>query len=77
MGWINRIRLRWFGKTVRIKGVLVPIECPGISKKIAASILNGSYEGVELKLLTKYLEKDDVVLELGGGIGMGCRFWRR
>jgi len=33
------------------------------------AIRDGTYEGPEAEMLIKHLEKDDVVLELGGGIG--------
>ncbi len=51
------------------QGVLLPTEGPGISPAIRKEIFFGDYEAREIEIVAKRLADDDVVMELGAGIG--------
>lgn len=50
-------------------GVLLPIAAPGVSPKLARAIYLDPYEEHERRVMLEKLAPDDVVLELGAGIG--------
>mgnify|MGYP000639136384 FL=1 len=50
-------------------GVLLPISSPGVSPSLRRAIYLDPYEAHERKVVLNKLTKDDVVLELGAGIG--------
>lgn len=50
-------------------GVLLPTEGPGISPQIRRQIFFGEYEDKEIEIVAKRLASDDVVMEVGAGIG--------
>lgn len=50
-------------------GVLLPTEGPGISKAIRRQIFFSEYEDKEFEIVAKRLASDDVVMEVGAGIG--------
>lgn len=50
-------------------GVLLPTDGPGISAGIRRQIFFGEYEDKEIEIVAKRLTSDDVVMEVGAGIG--------
>jgi FkbM family methyltransferase len=60
---------RWLGSTVSLDGVKVRLG-PHCSMTVALEIVAGHYELPERTLLKDALEHDDVVLELGAGVGV-------
>lgn len=50
-------------------GVLLPTEGPGISPGIRRQIFFSEYEDKEIEIVAKRLSPDDVVMEVGAGIG--------
>ena len=50
-------------------GVLLPTEGPGISPGIRRQIYFGEYEDKEIEIVAKRLTSDDVVMEVGAGLG--------
>ncbi len=51
------------------QGVLLPTEGPGISPGIRKQIFFSEYEAKEIEIVAKRLSSDDVVMEVGAGIG--------
>lgn len=51
------------------QGVLLPTEGPGISPGIRKQIFFSEYEDKEIEIVSKRLSSDDVVMEVGAGIG--------
>lgn len=54
---------------VRVGGVVLPLDLPMMTPKIRASILKGYYEKRERSIIDATIAGDDVVLDIGGGIG--------
>ncbi|OGA17930.1 MAG: hypothetical protein A3I63_04295 [Betaproteobacteria bacterium RIFCSPLOWO2_02_FULL_66_14] len=50
-------------------GVLLPTEGPGISAGIRKQIFFSEYEDKEIEIVSRRLASDDVVMEVGAGIG--------
>lgn len=50
-------------------GVLLPTRYPLLTKGIRRQIYFGEYESKEAEIVSRRLEKDDVVMEVGAGIG--------
>jgi FkbM family methyltransferase len=50
-------------------GILLPTSHPCISPGIRQSIYFGDYESKEIDIVSRKLAKDDVVMEIGAGIG--------
>lgn len=50
-------------------GVLLPVRHPLISPHIRREIALGNYERKEIEIVERRLEADDVVMEIGAGIG--------
>lgn len=50
-------------------GVLLPTEGPGISADIRRQIFFSEYEDKEIEIVARRLASDDVVMEVGAGIG--------
>lgn len=50
-------------------GILLPVVHPAVSAGIAREICLGDYEAKEIEIVGKRLAPDDVVLEVGAGIG--------
>jgi len=50
-------------------GVRLPLTHPFITPGIAKEIYFGTYERKEAEIITQRLEPDDVVMEIGAGIG--------
>jgi FkbM family methyltransferase len=68
--------LEWLALTVRIlrrqvvehAGVRLRL-APHLSRRVARAILRGEYERLEQHIISRTLDPDDIVLELGAGIG--------
>lgn len=72
--------LRYIQKTSNLKGVDLYINYPRrslINKKIVKNILMGFYEQKEIAILKKTITKQDVVLELGTGLGYNSIYLRK
>jgi FkbM family methyltransferase len=68
---IVRISLRQSSSLIHeIEGIKVCTTGKHISPTISRSIYNGSYEQAEIKILKSYLSKEDIVMEIGAGIGL-------
>jgi FkbM family methyltransferase len=64
--WLKQI---FRNKIVEMEGVKIKV--PQIaSNVISKAIYDGSYEAMELKLLKNKISKDDIVLEIGTGLGL-------
>ena len=50
-------------------GVRLPLKLPAITAPIRKDIFFGNYEAKEAELVSKYIAPDDVVMEIGAGIG--------
>jgi FkbM family methyltransferase len=50
-------------------GVLLPVKHPLVSQGIAREIYLGDYESKEIEIISKRLAPDDVVVEVGAGLG--------
>lgn len=62
--------LRNFPKFVKIEGIKIPILKDKLSKTSQVLVCTGFYEKEELKLVKHLLDKNDVVMELGTGLGL-------
>jgi FkbM family methyltransferase len=69
--WATRIR-----RQARVAGVAVPLG-PHLTPDVVAALLNGWYERDELAVVRARLAPDDVVLELGTGIGVLATYCAR
>lgn len=56
-------------RTISQRGVRLPIDHASYSEPVLEMLNRGWYEGTEAEILIKVLRPDDVVLELGTGIG--------
>lgn len=67
---LRKLRLA-FGKPAQAEnsGVILPIAAPGISPALARAIYLDPYEAHERSVILNKLAADDIVLELGAGIG--------
>lgn len=67
----RKLRLSLLGRPVsaEVNGVTLPLDEPEISDRVARVIYLGPYEHNETKIVEKTLEKNDIVVELGAGIG--------
>jgi FkbM family methyltransferase len=77
-GWIKSQFLKRYhtlrkSSIVNLGGIKIKLN-PYISENIRDYIYLGDYEGYELNLLRKVLQKDDVVLEIGTGLGLLSSF---
>ena len=57
---------------VKHHGVTLDLNSKYVSPWIKDAIYKGFYENSESKLLNKYISKNDIILEIGGGIGFIC-----
>jgi len=64
-----RIRKAIKPNNIEIHGVKLNINHPSITDNLKHFFYNESYEGQEIRVLQKVLEKDHRVLEIGAGIG--------
>jgi len=55
-------------------GVKVNLNHPSISKNLKRSFYNKSYEKDEISILSEFLKPDDIVMEIGAGIGFLSAF---
>lgn len=55
-------------------GIKLNLRHPSISKNLKRTFYNGSYEKDEVVILSQYLQPDDVVMEIGAGIGFLSAF---
>ena len=62
--------LRKFFKAVKIEGIQIPILKENLSKILQLQIYMGFYEKEELKLVKYLLDENDIVMELGTGLGL-------
>jgi FkbM family methyltransferase len=65
-------RLRWrFGVPAYAdnRGIRLPLRHPAITSPIQKDIFFGSYEGKEAELVQLKIERHDIVMEVGAGIG--------
>ncbi len=69
-GIILQNRLKTSPKNVNIRGVKVPILKEKLSPTVLEFIYMGDYEKQELKLVKGVLDKNDIVMELGTGLGL-------
>lgn len=73
-GWLKKLLLSAYHRTIKpntaiIRGVRVPIG-DHISQTVIQAIYDGEYEHGELYFLRSRLNSDDIVMELGTGIGL-------
>jgi len=61
-------------KKMQLNGVWVELTHDNISPELKDFFYNESYEGEEIGILSKHLSKDDVVMEIGAGIGFLSTF---
>lgn len=61
-------------RTVRVDGVRVPLDLPIMTPKIRTNVIKGFYEKHERLILGETISPDDVVLDVGGGIGYIAAF---
>ena len=66
--WQGRI-VELLGNRWRIDGVAIGVDNPAIETRYKALLLNGAYETQERALLSKHLQGDLPLIELGGCIG--------
>lgn len=71
VGALRRLRraARRFERTVVYEGVSIPMDDPNIHGPVASLIRQHRYEFGEVRALKAMLQPDDVVLEVGAGIG--------
>lgn len=62
------------GPILMYNGVKLDVSSKAVTEKIRASIARGAYEQGEQKLITEYIEPEDDVIELGGGLGFIATF---
>jgi FkbM family methyltransferase len=81
LGWIKRFILQQYysivsPKFIQINGIKL---CLGdhISETIKEVIYRGDYEGPELRIARAFLKNDDVVMEIGTGLGFLSTFCAR
>lgn len=58
-------------------GVLLPVKHPLVSPGIAREIYLGDYEAKEIEIIGKRLDPDDIVFEVGAGLGFLSAFCAR
>ncbi len=70
-GLINFIKVNGRNQSPiqRIEGISIYATGSCISPNISQSIYNGHYERAEIQMLKSCLSKDDIVMEIGAGIG--------
>jgi FkbM family methyltransferase len=66
----------WWGPPVRVAGLDIPLG-RHIVPTILAAIDRGAYEAPEINTVTRTLERHDVVLELGAGMGVVSAYCAR
>ncbi len=71
-----KIRLRIKPKVVVLNGIKLPI-ANTFSKNVLASLYSGDYENTECQFVKNHIRSDDVVMELGTGIGYISSFCAR
>ena len=65
-------RLRWwFGLPAFAdnRGIRLPLRHPAITRPIQKDIFFGGYEGKEAELIQMKIARDDIIMEVGAGIG--------
>ena len=63
-------RLRNTPKLVKVQGIKIPIIKERLSAPMLELLYMGDYEKPELKLVKHLLDKNDIVMELGTGLGL-------
>lgn len=71
---LKRSKLVWYmastgTKVWNINGTLMRVNHPSISNSIKKAIIKGIYEIGENSIIRKYVTKDDVLMEVGSGMG--------
>jgi len=61
-------------KKMQLHGVWIELTHDNISPELKHFFYNGSYEGEEINILSKHLSNNDVVMEIGAGIGFLSTF---
>jgi FkbM family methyltransferase len=59
-----------YSETIEVHGVTVPVVLPVINDRMRAEIESGRYERGEVRAMQRLARADDVVLELGAGVGV-------
>ncbi len=59
-----------FAETIEVHGIRVPVVEPVINERMRGVLESGRYERNEVRLLERLARPDDVVLELGAGVGV-------
>ncbi|WP_298837145.1 FkbM family methyltransferase [uncultured Roseobacter sp.] len=59
-----------YEKTLKSHGILVPYVPAVVSDRMKDVLVRNRYEAGEIATLRQHLEPDDILLEVGGGIGM-------
>ena len=68
----RRQLLALFGRALKIHGVQITVR-KDYSRIIQSAIINGTYERSEAKLVQEHISPEDIVVDIGGGIGcIGC-----
>lgn len=68
----RRQLLSSFGRALTIHDVKITVR-KNYSRIIRSALINGTYEHSEAKLVQKHVRTDDIVIDIGGGIGcIGC-----
>ena len=65
----SRIRKILNIKKIKLHGVWIELTHDNISPELKDFFYNESYEGEEIGILSQHLSNDDVVMEIGAGIG--------
>lgn len=76
---LKLVRMAWFSmkyslyKWKKIEGIFIPVRM-GYGYSVLRFIHNGQYEQGEISIIKSTLKKEDVVLELGTGVGFVSAF---
>lgn len=63
------VRMVRRARTIEMRGVRIPVDGE-FSSKVLADLYFGDYEAAEMRIVSKKISKEDVVLEFGGGLGL-------
>lgn len=64
----------WFARTVTYDGIVLKIDRRLVSKQVAFRMYKGKYERNEKEIISTVLQPDDIVFELGTGVGFVSLF---
>ena len=70
---LGKIRNFWASDTINHRGIRIAL-VPSMGEGPLQALREGNYEGGELSAIERFIKQDDVVLELGTGIGFIALF---